>query len=126
MDYISIVASALVSVIIAYITSRTTIKFEKAKLNHQDKQKLQEAFSNMCQEVDRSLGWQNKNEARRAISAVRGQFDEPLSDTIEDLLANIDNPIKTKSLLNKAVSEYNLQRNGNKRSKTSKRRRSSK
>lgn len=128
MDYVSIIISALVSVAIAYITSRATTKTEIIKLRHADDEKLQEDFSKMCQEVDRSLRMENKSRARAAVSALRGRFDPPLSDTIDELLNSLTyhNPVKTKQLLDKAVSEYNLQRNGNKRSKTSKRRKSSK
>lgn len=96
------------TIIISIVTAYFTAKKELLKINFAKSEKLRELFSAMCVEVDRSLTWTNKDPARRTVSALRGQFPEELSSTIDNLLnsLNYHNPSLTKELLDQAVIQF--------------------
>ena len=116
------------TILAAHITIKGTVKQELLRLRFAKAEKLSEDFSAMCSDVTDSLRSQNKNLARRSVSALLGRFDGDLANTLDQLLAslNVHDPIRTEKLLNQAVKEYRALVFGSPKTKTSIFRRSSK
>ena len=112
---------AAATIFAAHVTIKGTVKQELIRLHFSKAEKLSDDFSKMCVEVELSLSAQNKKRAQGAVAALRGQFSGELSTTIDELpdSLNVNNPHRTKALLDKAVMEYRELVFGNTNSKTS-------
>ena len=117
---------AVGTILSAHLTVKGTVKQEIVRLQFQKNEKLQTDFSEMCAEVTKSIHTPANLLARAKVSALRGQFDAPLSETLDKLENAIGNPHLSKLLLDQAINEYRSLVFGNKDSNTSKQRKSSK